>query len=91
MKMKEMQPIPYKQSDYNSFFKKQPNRTKHRKYRYHQLGMKNNLIKVWESLSEIKNNSNFHPSNVSSVCNGNRKTHKGYKWIKVKIVKKEKP
>jgi isopentenyldiphosphate isomerase len=45
-----------------------------------QIDFDNNIVKEWNSLIEIEK-SGFQKSNVINVCNGKRKSHKGYKWI----------
>lgn len=44
-----------------------------------QYSLYNVLVKVWESAMECGRNG-FDQGNVSKCCNGERKTHKGYKW-----------
>lgn len=45
-----------------------------------QIDIDNNILKEWDSLIEIEK-SGFQKSNVINVCNGKRKSHKGYKWV----------
>lgn len=37
------------------------------------------LVKIWQSLSDAKR-AGYNGGNISSCCNGLRKTHGGYKW-----------
>jgi NUMOD3 motif len=45
-----------------------------------QIDFDNNIINEWNNLIELEK-SGFQKSNVINVCNGKRKSHKGYKWI----------
>lgn len=45
-----------------------------------QLDMDNNIIKEWYSLIELEEYG-YQKSNAINVCNGKRKSHKGYRWI----------
>ena len=38
------------------------------------------VIKVWDSLSEVERQLNIPVTNISNVCKGKRKTAGGYKW-----------
>ena len=38
------------------------------------------VIKVWDSLSEVERQLNISASGISNVCKGKRKTAGGYKW-----------
>lgn len=41
----------------------------------------NELIKVWESMAEIKlHHPDYHDKSIYSVCNGHKKSYKGYIW-----------
>lgn len=56
-----------------------------RRYKTHekqikQLDLNNNLIKIWNSLTEAAKGVGGSPSNISAVCYGNRKSAYGYKW-----------
>lgn len=44
-----------------------------------QKALDGQLIKLWPSTKEIGRNG-FNQGHVSDVCNGNRKTHKGFIW-----------
>jgi len=45
-----------------------------------QLDLKGNVIKIWNSMTQAERKGGFVQSNISSACNGNLKTHKGFKW-----------
>ena len=45
-----------------------------------QYTLDGELIKVWQSTSEAERQAGFACSNISSVANGKRKTHKGFIW-----------
>lgn len=45
-----------------------------------QLDMNNNIIKEWDSLIELENEG-YQKPNVINVCNGKRKSHKGFNWV----------
>ena len=38
------------------------------------------VIKVWDSLSEVESQLNISASNISNVCKGKRKTAGGFIW-----------
>jgi hypothetical protein len=38
------------------------------------------IIKIWESTSEIKNILGFNPNCIAKACSGGLKTYKKYKW-----------
>ena len=44
-----------------------------------QLSLSGDLIREWESTRECGRNG-FNHSAVSACCNGERKTHKGFRW-----------
>lgn len=46
-----------------------------------QLTLTDKLIKEWPSIMEIGRNG-FDQGSVSKCCNGKRKSHKGFKWMK---------
>lgn len=51
--------------------------------RFYQYDKKTNvLIRVWESMSEIlSENPTYHNIAIYSVCNGHKKSYRGYKWV----------
>lgn len=52
----------------------------HNKRKVYQLDLKNNIIKLWDSLTEAAKHFNIDPSRISSACNGRNKTCIGFKW-----------
>ena len=57
-----------------------------RKYKFEQYDKQMNLIRVWNSIDEIKNhNPNYKWQNIYAVCNGYKPTIYGYIWRKIKI------
>lgn len=54
------------------------------KYSFLQFSREGELIKVWDSMLEIKSVHPEHaPITIYSVCNGYKKTYKGYVWKKI--------
>ena len=51
------------------------------KVKIYQLDLNDNIIKLWDSITEAANYFNITPSSISSVCNGRNKTINGYKWL----------
>lgn len=51
-----------------------------------QYDLDGNFIKEWLGASQIRDMLGYNQSNITGVCNGLRKTHKGYIW---KYKKKE--
>jgi hypothetical protein len=51
-----------------------------------QYDLEGNFIKEWLGASQIRDELGYNQSNITGVCNGLRKTHKGYLW---KYKKKE--
>ena len=45
-----------------------------------QLNLNGEIIKIWESTSEIKNILGFNPNCIAKACSGGLKTYKKYKW-----------
>lgn len=45
-----------------------------------QIDNDGNIIKEWDNLIEIER-AGYQKSNVINVCNGKRKSHKGYNWV----------
>ena len=45
-----------------------------------QLSLSGDLIREWPSASECERNG-YSQSHVSACCRGERKTHKGFKWM----------
>lgn len=53
------------------------------KYNFIQEDKEGNLIKKWESVEDIINeNPNYKWQNIYSVCNGYKKSYRGYIWKK---------
>ena len=46
-----------------------------------QLGLEGDLIKIWNGCREAEEKGKFNHAHINSCCKGNRKTHKGYKWM----------
>jgi group I intron endonuclease len=54
-----------------------------RKYNFLQYDKNKNFIKKWNSVDEIiENNPDYKWQNIYSVCNGYKKSYKGYIWEK---------
>ncbi|MBQ7798752.1 MAG: HNH endonuclease [Clostridia bacterium] len=56
-----------------------------------QFDLKNNLLKIWDSQSQIKKELGMAQSNICNCCNGKRQSAYGYKWryekcMSIKIV-----
>jgi hypothetical protein len=45
-----------------------------------QLDLDQNIIREWDNLIDLSKNG-FQKSNVINVCNGKRKSHRGYIWM----------
>lgn len=45
-----------------------------------QLDLNNNIVKEWDSLTDIKKQLNYSIGNISDVCKNKRKVSYGYKW-----------
>lgn len=45
-----------------------------------QYDLSDNLLKEWQSLSDIKRNLSFDISPISKCCKGKQKTSYDYKW-----------
>lgn len=45
-----------------------------------QLDLDNNLIKIWNSMSDVERELKIYVSSISSCCSGNQKTAGGFKW-----------
>lgn len=45
-----------------------------------QYTLHGELIKIWPSTMEAQRQAGFHCGHISSVANGERKTHKGFIW-----------
>lgn len=53
------------------------------KYKFHQIDKDGNHIFTWDSVEDIiRENPSYKWQNIYSVCNGYKKTYKGYKWEK---------
>lgn len=46
-----------------------------------QLDINNNLIKQWDSLTQIQIETGYPANNISYCCHGQRKTCMGYNWL----------
>jgi hypothetical protein len=46
-----------------------------------QLDLEGNFIREWESIKAAVRIGGFHHSCIPSVCRGERKHHKGFKWV----------
>lgn len=46
-----------------------------------QLSMDCKLLRIWDSLSQIREEGDFISSKVCDCCNKKRKTHKNFKWL----------
>lgn len=54
-----------------------------RKYNFEQYSKDGNLLKVWESVEQIVlSNPEYKWQNIYSVCNGYKKSYRGYIWKK---------
>ena len=51
-----------------------------KKRRIKQLDLHNNVIQVWNSISEASRELNISISGISNTCNGRYKTAGGCKW-----------
>lgn len=45
-----------------------------------QYDSNNNILKIWESASEIKRQLKISVSSISQCCSGRNKSAGGYKW-----------
>jgi len=45
-----------------------------------QMDLDDNIIKVWDSLSDAEVGTDFLKAKISACCRGKNKTHKNYKW-----------
>lgn len=45
-----------------------------------QYDMNNNFIKIWDSIMDVERVLGINNSNISSCCNGNKKSAGGFKW-----------
>lgn len=58
-------------------------RLKKEKYRFHQYNKSGELIHTWESMREITSeHPEFHVQAIYSVCDGNKKSYRGFVWKK---------
>jgi len=55
----------------------------------YQLDMNDNILKLWNSVTDAANFFKITPSSISSVCNGRRKTCKNFKWKFKNIIEKK--
>jgi hypothetical protein len=49
-----------------------------------QKKLNNEIVKKWDSLSQIYSELNYDRSTITKVCKGKSKTAYGYKWEYVK-------
>lgn len=54
--------------------------TDSQKTRVMQYDIDGNLLKVWDSISDIQKDLGFFASNICKCCKGNIKSYKGYVW-----------
>jgi len=59
------------------------NALSHRSKAVNQISMTGEFIKTWPSIAEAQRNG-FQVANICKVCNGERRSHKGFKWEYVK-------
>lgn len=53
------------------------------KYRFHQYTKTGEFIRSWDSMSEIvKENDDFHVQAIYAVCDGHKKSYRGFVWKK---------
>lgn len=45
-----------------------------------QYSLSDELIKVWNCMTDIERELGFFQANVSACCSGRNKTYKGFKW-----------
>ena len=45
-----------------------------------QIDLDQNIVREWDNLIDLAKNG-FQKSNVINVCNGKRKSHRGYIWM----------
>ena len=55
-------------------------RESYNKRKVYQLDLNNNVVKLWDSLTEAAKHFNINPSRICSSCNGRTKTCVGFKW-----------
>ena len=46
-----------------------------------QLNLNGDLLRIWESTGEIKNELGFNPNCIAKACSGGLKTYRKYKWV----------
>lgn len=46
-----------------------------------QLDLQGTLIKIWDGMHEAEREGSFSAGHISSCCKGNRKSHKGFRWM----------
>ena len=63
-------------SNYGTSIQRRVEKQSKQVYQYDKNGT---LVSIWESTNEVGRNG-FNQGNVTSCCNGNRKSHKGFKW-----------
>lgn len=57
----------------------------HRSFKIYQYDLNNELVKVWDSMSDIKRELNFNISHVSSCVNNKKHTAYKFKWFRERI------
>ena len=63
--------------DLNNYLDKRPTNSKP----VAQIDLEGNTIANFPSAREASRQTGFNWKNISQVCNGDKKTHKGYKWV----------
>ena len=89
MKLSEMQEIPYVPSRAAESKERYKRKCRtgtgvFRKYRYEQYTMLGEYIRSYDTLKEVIAEG-FSSGSISNACNGTSKSHKGYKWKKIKL------
>ena len=86
MKLSDLVPMPSRKAEVASGARNDGKvivKPKARKYRYEQLTLEGEHVRLWESLADISNETNHNPKNVTNACNGNRASHGGFRWKKI--------
>ena len=67
---------------YYWFYEDTPFYILNNKQKVYQIDKYNgDLIKIWNSITDIVNNLNFSRGKINSVCHKRKKTYKGYVWV----------
>lgn len=72
----------YKEDDFNKYDLKNPNKNIKLRKKVKQFDCDGNLIRIWNSISEISRKLNLSSSSISGCCKGEkgRKTVNGFVW-----------